>query len=492
MEDFFVYMSHVNVALAVFVLLDRVFFSRDTFFGTRRVFLLVAMMFALVCPVVRLPEAGVGAVPLQGVMADYAGWVTGTAVAAGEGMRFGWREGLGVVWGLGVAVLAGRLLVQVGTIRRMTRRGERGVCCGERVVVPAGVEAPFSFFRCIFLNPSAYSPEELEDIVAHERAHVRQWHWVDMFAVELLCIFCWFNPAVWLLRKALRQNLEFLADREVVASGCNRKGYQYHLLRLSCRSNVLSVIHYFNVSPLKSRIMMMNKKRTSRMGLLKYALVLPVAGLLVLAANGDAVAGMTELSGNGDDGVVQAAGSRLAEGVAVADSVRTEPETREEAFAVVEEMPQFSGGSILEYIAGHVRYPKEAMEKNIQGAVYVRFVVTKTGKVTDAEVLRGVSPELDAEALRVVNSMPDWIPARQQGKAVNVLFTTPIHFKLDAPKEEAVPLVIVDGKEMPAGFDVKSIKQERIVSCTVLKGEAAHKIYGEKGRNGVVVVETKE
>ncbi|MCQ5178192.1 hypothetical protein NE693_16470, partial [Faecalibacterium prausnitzii] len=81
---------------------------------------------------------------------------------------------------------------------------------------------------------------------------------------EILCIFFWFNPVVWLLRKEIRQNLEFLADEQVVNSGYNRKNYQYHLLRLSHQSTAVPIVNNFNVSQLKKRIIMMNKKKTSR------------------------------------------------------------------------------------------------------------------------------------------------------------------------------------------------------------------------------------
>ena len=102
------------------------------------------------------------------------------------------------------------------------------------------------------------------------------------------------NPAMWLLKCEIRRNLEFLADKRVVHSGFDRKTYQYHLLRLSHPSAAAQIVNKFNVSPLKKRIMMMNKKRTSRMGLIKYALLVPIAGLLILSSNVQAIVHMNE------------------------------------------------------------------------------------------------------------------------------------------------------------------------------------------------------
>lgn len=104
----------------------------------------------------------------------------------------------------------------------------------------------------------------------------------------------------------------------------------------------------------------------------------------------------------------------------------------EQIFFIVEEMPEFPGGELAlrKYIANAVDYPEVAQENGIQGKVYVTFVVSKDGYVADAKIARGVNPSLDAEALRVVNSLPKWIPGKQRGEYVNVSYTVPINFVL--------------------------------------------------------------
>ena len=100
---------------------------------------------------------------------------------------------------------------------------------------------PFSFFRWIFVNPKAQTEEQLQEIMIHERTHVEQWHSLDILLTELLTAFCWMNPFVWLLRREVRLNLEFLADERVVAAGSERKAYQYHLLGLAYGKNVATI-----------------------------------------------------------------------------------------------------------------------------------------------------------------------------------------------------------------------------------------------------------
>ncbi len=114
-------------------------------------------------------------------------------------------------------------------------------------------------------------------------------------------------------------------------------------------------------------------------------------------------------------------------------AIEIEEESDEEFFMVVENMPEFPGGDagLMKYIQNNVKYPPIAKEYNITGKVYVSFIVDKSGSVTDVKIARGVDKSLDAEALRVVKSLPKYKPGKQRGKAVRVMFTIPINFTLN-------------------------------------------------------------
>ena len=117
------------------------------------------------------------------------------------------------------------------------------------------------------------------------------------------------------------------------------------------------------------------------------------------------------------------------------------PASEDKVFDVVEQMPQFSGGieALLKYLAENVRYPKEAEDKCLQGRVIATFVVEKDGSISRAKVVKSVDPLLDEEALRVVNSMPNWTPGRQNGEPVAVKYTIPISFRLTPPAPKEAP-----------------------------------------------------
>ena len=141
---------------------------------------------------------------------------------------------------------------------------------------------PFSFGNSIFINQSQHEEQEIKEIIRHEFVHVRQKHTIDIIWSELLCALNWFNPFAWLLRKAIRQNLEFIADHNVLESGMDKKQYQYLLLKVIGISQ-FSIANQFNFSSLKKRIAMMNKIKTARVQLIKSLFVLPVIAMLLLA-----------------------------------------------------------------------------------------------------------------------------------------------------------------------------------------------------------------
>ncbi len=178
-------------------------------------------------------------------------------------------------------------------------------------------------------------------------------------------------------------------------------------------------------------------------------------------------------------------------------------------FDVVEQMPQFPGGmpALMKWLQDNMKYPKEAQDAKQQGRVIVSFVVEKDGSITNVRVVKSVTPALDEEAIRVVKAMPKWNPGMQNGEPVRVNYTVPISFQLyggktdvNAPSGSTIhmgtpgnvqPLYVVDGKEMNWA-DIQKIDPAKIESMTILKNEDATKKYGEKGKNGVVVIQLKK
>ncbi|HEY6504083.1 MAG TPA: M56 family metallopeptidase, partial [Chitinophagaceae bacterium] len=141
---------------------------------------------------------------------------------------------------------------------------------------------PFSFGNAVFINSELHTEAELQEIIGHEFVHVKQKHTIDIVWAELLCIINWYNPFAWLLKASIRQNLEFIADNNVLENGVNKKQYQYLLLKV-IGNNQFSIATKFNFSSLKKRIAMMNKLKSARFHLVKFLFILPLLAVILIS-----------------------------------------------------------------------------------------------------------------------------------------------------------------------------------------------------------------
>lgn len=422
------YLLQVNVGLILFYALYKLVCTRDTFFRSRRFILIVSLVLPFILPFIDVREwlesrdrmIMLTHFDYSAVLPEI---VVGSEAAETGNRVFVLSEWIGYLYLAGVLVLLVRLAVQAFSLYRLIVRMPEKEINGVRVKCLNDPSGPFSFFRWIFMNPAAVKEDEINEILTHEMAHVKQHHSVDVLLAEMVSICCWMNPFAWLLKREVRLNLEFLADRKVMEAGFATKSYQYHLLGLAY-NHKYGLSNNFNFSHLKQRIIMMNKKKSNAAGHIKYALfVLPAFALLVagnISCSQDA--SQTE---DAKEEVVAPVSPEAKE--APADST-----AKEEVFMVAEQMPEYPGGmkEMLKFLQENVKYPENAMKNNVQGRVIVQFVVEKDGTPTEFKVLRSVDPDLDAEALRVMKAMPKWKPGMQKGQVVRVKFTVPVSFKL--------------------------------------------------------------
>jgi beta-lactamase regulating signal transducer with metallopeptidase domain len=187
-----------------------------------------------------------------------------------------------LIFSLGFLILITRFLFQYLSFYRMRRQAQLISDKGMKLYQVNKTIIPFSFGRSIFINRARHNEQDLEEIIRHEFVHVKQRHTIDIIWAEFLCAVNWFNPFAWLLSRAIRENLEFIADNKVVESGIDKKQYQYLLLKVIGIPE-FSIASQFNFSSLKKRIAMMNKVRTAKLQLLKSLFILPVIAVLLLA-----------------------------------------------------------------------------------------------------------------------------------------------------------------------------------------------------------------
>ena len=472
------YFLKINVAIALFYAFYRLFFHKDTFFHWRRMALLCFFAISMLYPLLNI-QGWIKAHEPMVAMADlYATIILPEQVVTPlQEPAMNWQEFImqlaKVIYWSGMLLLATRFFVQLGSIIRLHFQCSKSKIQGVRVHLLKKKTGPFSFFHWIFIHPQSHTESEISEIITHEETHARQYHSVDVLISEIMCIFCWFNPFIWLMKREVRGNLEYMADHRVLETGHDSKSYQYHLLGLAHHKAAANLSNSFNVLPLKNRIKMMNKRRTKEIGRTKYLMFLPLAAILMIVSNIEMVARTTEkfakeMMGQATEEVaMQAETTDIPELPTEDIQGTTLPRDKQEkemaetqiksvpdsvVFQVVEEMPDFPGGvqALMDYLSKNVRYPAEAHAIGAQGRVIVSFTVKKDGSIADTKVERSVNPYLDKEAMRVIAAMPKWKPGKQRGEAVNVKFTVPVAFRLSGP-------------ELPKAEEVKQSDMDEVV-----------------------------
>lgn len=420
------FISSIGI-LFFFGLFYYLIFKKDTFLNIKRALLLLIMIFACIFPWITTENnillqnnsiSGVfyamNTINLEEVV------ITNNSVTTKDNLSiFSFLSG---IW-IGIScVLFIRLLIQINAVR-LLKRGYQSYFHNKSVVIDINKElSPFSFFNWIFICKSKYTPNDLNRILKHELAHVRQLHSIDILFTELFCIIFWWNPVAWFIKKEVKINLEFLADREALFNEMDLKEYQYLLLKETIKNN-LQVVNNFNITELKKRIIMMNKVKTTNLMLLKYFLAIPTLTLLLL---------MVSRSYSNASSLDKISHVNSVEEAVFAPKDTIEDKPAGKIFDYVETMPRFPGGekAMYEFISKNLVYPVEAQATGKQGRVTVRFVISPTGKIGDVVIMRGTDPALDQAALNVVKTFPDWTPGEQNGKAVSVYYTVPIVFRL--------------------------------------------------------------
>lgn len=325
-----------------------------------------------------------------------------------------------IIWLVGAAISLGLFGWRWAKLIRMMRQPHQ-VIDGIRLIPTDG--AIFSFGHTIFA-PQALLDDPNHPVMRHEIAHVRQQHTADVLLGELATIVFWFHPLVHATKMAIRSNHEYLADGAALDNqGITRRAYSELIIQQATRPVALSLGNHFSTSKIKKRMIMVHTSLSMSKALLRRALLLPV------------LAGLTLWACDSESTVTPATNEEVAQDLIEEPATIPSPTVEyDEVFQVVEEMPQFEGGQegMINYLSNELIYPASMENKNLTATVYLSFVISEEGKVTNVEVVKNTSGEeaFSAEALRVIAAMPDWTPGKQEGKPVPVKYVLPVKFEL--------------------------------------------------------------
>ena len=292
------YLLKANICLSIFVMIYWIFLRNNTFHKLNRVYFIIVILTSTILPLLNLSDfvnqhqeitqiAVVKQLPDLSLLSHNQTITSNLiqhSVSVNPSIPLDIEDIFRAIFMAGMLILLCKLIVQLISILTILRKSNPININGIKVQNLTENISPFSFFKLIFINVNQHSERDLSEIIAHEHAHVKAYHSVDVMLVELFCAVFWFNPLAWILRKFLKQNLEFLTDKTVLESGFDAKNYQYNLLKIN-GLNVSNMTNSFNLSDLKLRIMMMNRKRSSKVHLVKYCLMIPIGAMMILVFN---------------------------------------------------------------------------------------------------------------------------------------------------------------------------------------------------------------
>ena len=508
MGVFFIYILKSSVCLVLFYLFFRLLLSKETFHRFNRMALLGVLFFSLLIPCIEVTtrhqvevQQAVLSIEQLLLMAELEATPANVG-AVQETSAISWVQIVLLVYLAGILFLACRNIYSLICLFRLIHSGkheklEKGVT----LVVHNQEIAPFSWMKYIVISRKDLE-ENGREILIHEMAHIHHRHSVDLLVADICIFFQWFNPGAWLLKQELQNVHEYEADETVINEGVNAKEYQLLLIKKAVGTRLYSMANSFNHSKLKKRITMMLKEKSNPWARLKYLYVLPLAAIAVTAfARPEISEKMEEISAVKVNDLAEIVQEKVLQDTVkvskdekrddlVVSGVKSKEEEEIVIFEVVEQMPEYPGGmsALQKYLSEKIA--GSPMKGKAGGRVMVGFTVAETGKIKDVRTLQSDEASLNQEAERIVSEMPDWIPGKQRGRPVPVKYTVPIRFGNIRFAENKQPLIFADGMEISMDA-MEKLDPSTIESISVLKDSTSIKVYGKRGANGVILVNTQ-
>lgn len=295
---------------------------------------------------------------------------------------------------------------------------------GFKAVILDSNQATFTFFNLLFISRTDFEQGNIDEIIVHEKAHRDQYHSFDIILLEIMTIFQWFNPFVWMFRLSLKSEHEFIADNNVLSKGFDKLKYQKLLFEKALGITNLNLTNNFNYSLLKKRIKVMAREKSNSAVKIKYILSVPAILLIMILF-----------------------------------AINLNSFGRDRVYTKVDTIAEYRDGGVLgmsKVVQKNIIYPKSAIKDNISAVIYVQFDIDENGNVkniminhdynrknvVDEVVVTTFKPKtkventskslasLEAEAIRVITLLKDFIPAQKDGRNVKSQIIFPINFQL--------------------------------------------------------------
>ncbi|MES2576961.1 MAG: M56 family metallopeptidase [Bacteroidota bacterium] len=279
MEALYIYLIKSSGLIALFYLAYYFMLRKETFFTSNRWFLLLGLFTSAVLPLVVYTK--IIMVESSSKNIDWSR-IPITNSIENEAFEINWYIVFGITYAIGIILFLGKFVFDFYSLNTVLKGKTIQNQADFKFIDTTENVAPFSYFNTIVYNSSLYSSSELENILEHEKVHSDQNHTVDVLISRLFCILFWFNPLIWLYKKAILQNLEFIADNEATKKISDKKAYQFTLLKITTHENCVAITNHFYQSLIKKRIVMLNKNQSKKSNSWKYVLIIPALVAFVI------------------------------------------------------------------------------------------------------------------------------------------------------------------------------------------------------------------
>ena len=430
---------------------------KESFFHFNRILLISIMLLSLILPLCDFHSLSIENNPIQHGMlvvgAPTTIFVEGAEnVATTEGIN--WFVLAFYIYIIGMVATFIWKFVQLvalyGTIRNCVLWKDKQ----DGITIYCHVQdiAPFSWLNTIVISENDYNNNATE-ILRHELGHIQHRHSFDIILVNIVQTIQWWNPLAWILAASLRDVHEYEADHVVLTSGVNIRQYQTLLIRKAVANTNYTFANSFNHSLLKKRITMMVKEKSNPWMRTKALYLIPVAAIVLCAfATPELNRQVNKITAKVNEAEkeslkhlpipIRPKENLEEKKVYEVSRVIDVPLSEDNIYIYghitsgneMDELPRFPGGNTAwdNFIKNNLKYPKEAKDQGLQGYVLYSFVVERDGGITHPKIVRGIDPLLDKEVIRMVNSMPKWIPGKRNGRLdVRTQFTCSVSFGED-------------------------------------------------------------
>ena len=529
MEALFIFIAKSSGLLLLFYCAYFFLLRKETFFSSNRWFLLAGLVTSVVLPfLVYSKIVWVASAPLSAL--NY------TQVYQPENNA---HESVGIDWSL--LLLSAYIIGFLGLLLKFALDfySLNTVLKSKKVTQQADFKfidthesiAPFSYFEYIVYNSSMFTPSELESIIEHEKVHSEQNHTIDILIVRAFCVLFWFNPIIWLYKKAITQNLEFIADNEAAQKIADKKAYQYTLLKITTHENCVAITNHFYQSLIKKRIVMLNKNQSKKTSIWKHFVIIPALGAFVLLFQIEVIAKekqqtVKEISGktesvdvykikkNTTDAELKEIKDKLKSihnidfkvseikrnadneltslkidvknGIQQAQSIQTSGKQPIKDFGLI--VTTDTNGSKKIGIQTADENDKSENAKEYKKVKSKKVIVKQTkDDNTDSgtDTKTSGNTRTSSSTTTVITNDDGTTSVSTTNSDAKIIVSTSGKASTKGPK-----LTIVDGVEMPANYNLEDLKPKHIKKMSVYTGSEATAKYGEKGSNGVIEIET--